>query len=136
MSSFPARIIQGKLHINSPDRFKQHLAKFTPEDLLIVSVEKPKKIRSNQQNRYYWSGVLGTITLDTGHTENELHEVFKRMFLPKRYITLGGKEVELMGTTTALTTQEFAKYIDQIIIYASSELSIAIPSPEEYLNGI
>ena len=133
--SFPARIIDGELRVNSPDRFKQHLAKFTEQDLLIVSVEKPKKIRSNQQNKYYWK-ILETIMLDTGHTENELHEVFKRMFRPKRFLTIGNKEVEITGTTTTLTTQEFAKYIDQIIIYAASELSIAIPTAEEYLNGV
>lgn len=134
--NFPAKIIDGKLRVNSPDLFKQHLAKFTEQDLLIVSVEKPKKIRSNQQNRYYWGGVLGTVSLETGHTTEDLHEIFKRKFLPKRFIVWNGKEVAMVGTTTELTTKEFNEYIERIIAYCSSELLMTTPTPEEYLNNL
>lgn len=133
--NFPAKIIDGKLRVNSPDRFKQHLAQFKPDDLLVISVEKPTRPRSNQQNRYYWGGVLETISADTGYTPEELHYIFKQMFLPRRFIMLGGKEYESERSTKGLTTKEMSRYMEKIIIYSASELSIAIPTAEEYLNG-
>ena len=128
---FGAKLIEGKLKLENPERFKQYLSRFKPEEELQVVVSKWKRQRSNQQNRYYWGVVLFTIALETGHTEEELHEVFKRMFLPKKFVKWNEKEIAMPGSTTEQDTLAFNQYIEKIIIEAGT-LGISIPTPDEF----
>ncbi len=114
-----------KLILRDPLRFRDYLQRFKPTDELVVSVEKRKRVRTTQQNRLYWK-ILEIISLDTGHEPTDLHTIFKRQFLPPRYVEFNGKEVPLVATTTKLSTMKFGQYIDKIIAFAGSELSIAI----------
>ena len=61
--------------------------------------------RTNAQNRYY-RVMLEIIAQDTGHTKDELHAVFKNMFL----------NVNDQGiiTTTQETVEQFSKYVENI----------------------
>jgi hypothetical protein len=95
----------------------------------IIKVERLKNSRSRNQNSYYWGVVLDVIANDTGHTQEELHQIFKKMFLPKIFKKLGDKTVIINGSTTALSTDEFARYIDRIIAEVS-QIGIAIPPAE------
>ncbi len=95
----------------------------------VIKVERLKNSRSRQQNSYYWAVALKIISEATGHTEEELHEIFKKMFLPKIFKKLGDKTVMISGSTTALSTDEFARYLDRIIAEVS-EMGIAIPPAE------
>jgi hypothetical protein len=94
---------------------------------VVVKIAKPTNSRSVRQNRLYWGVVLGTIAADTGNTTEDLHLILKDMFLPRKFITLAGKEVEVRKTTTDLSTEEFGKYLTQIAAWAATELGIQIP---------
>jgi hypothetical protein len=85
--------------------------------------------RSGEQNAWYWGGVLRTIAEETGHDENELHEIFKRWYLPKKHVQLGTGVAEVSCSTTDLTTAEFTQYIERIRLFALQELSINVPPP-------
>jgi hypothetical protein len=52
------------------------------------------------------------------------------MFLPRKFITLGAKEVEVRKTSADLSTEEFADYLRRIEAWAATELGIAIPTNE------
>jgi hypothetical protein len=97
-----------------------------------VKVEKITGSRSNYQNRYYWGVVLKTISNDTGSTPQELHDIFKTMFL-KDFVFLEGKEVEKVGDTKGLKSLEFEDYLTKIRRFASMELNIFIGLPNEYI---
>jgi len=102
---------------------------FTP---YAVKIEIIKNNRSNNQNRYYWGVVLKYISNNTGSTPEELHDVFKPMFL-KEFISFNGSEVERVKDTKRLTTLEFEAYLTKIRTFASAELGVFIPLPNEVI---
>lgn len=91
-----------------------------------VSIEPFKKLRSTEFNRYYWL-YLRVIEEETGDDANSLHEIFKRKFLPPRFVHALGKEWKLPATTTGLSTAEFFEYIARI------EALTGIPAPAKEL---
>lgn len=93
-----------------------------------VKLSRPTNNRSLSQNRFYWGVVLTTIAESTGNSTEDLHLVLKDMFLPRKFITLGAKEVEVRKTTTDLTTDEFSKYLEAVAAWAASELGITMPT--------
>jgi hypothetical protein len=105
------------------------LARMNLKDV-SVRIGKPRKIRSLSQNAYYWAVVLSMISAQVGHTPEEVHYFLKDEFLPKKFIKLGGLEVEIRKTTTDLSTNEFNVYLAQVTAWAS-ELGIEIPSSNQ-----
>ena len=96
-----------------------------------ISIKELKPDRSNQQNRYYWGVVLKYISLDTGYTTEEANIVFKQMFLKadREFKQIG--DIVPTGTTTELSTSEMEDYMRKIRDFASQELSIYIPLPND-----
>lgn len=92
-----------------------------------VKLSRPVNSRSLRQNRFLWGVVYTTIAEATGNTTEDLHEHFKNQFLPRRFVTLAGKEMEVAKTTTALSVDEFSKYLEQLAAFAASELGITLP---------
>ena len=88
--------------------------------------------RTAQQNRLYWAW-LRVIAESTGDDENSLHEVFKRMFLPPKFVTYRGKEVKMPRSTTELNTGEFTDYLMRVEKEAG-ELNVILPQPPLKLN--
>lgn len=97
--------------------------------LFTVEVLKKSHTRSISQNRLYWLW-LTCIEFETGNNRDELHEIFKRKFLdPEEIIALG--ETFLNWSTKQLNTTQFKYYLDHIQVFASTELSIKLPDPED-----
>jgi hypothetical protein len=94
---------------------------------VVLRLAKPTNTRTVRANRYYWGPVLGTIAEATGNSTEDLHVAFRDMFLPRRFIRIGEREVEVRKTTTDLTPAEFSRYVQQVVAYAAAELSITIP---------
>lgn len=90
----------------------------------IIVRDIPK--RSGQQNRYYWE-YLGLIESETGQDANELHEIFKRLFLPPKFVLYKSKEIKLPSTTTTLSKSDFSDYLDKIC----AESNVPLPDPEK-----
>lgn len=107
----------------------------------LVSIENGKN-RTSPQNRYYWGCILPIVKdglREAGYrevkTNEDAHEVLKYLFLKKRIPNEEtGEVIELLGTTTKLSTVEFNEYIDQIIQWAAEYLNIQIPLPNEQLQ--
>lgn len=93
-----------------------------------------KKERSNFQNRYYWGVAIDLLSEHTGSTPEEVHSILKTRFLKSFKLIdtkLGMVEIEYVRSTSNLTTKEFEEYLSQVRIWASSELSVWIPEPNE-----
>ncbi len=84
--------------------------------------------RSLEYNSYYWAGILPAICDYTGDTTEDQHEIFKFMFLPRRFVTVEGVEMQVAKSTADLTSREFHDYIERVIEFASEE-GIVIPPP-------
>jgi hypothetical protein len=96
-----------------------------------VSLKKNKPTRSLAQSRYYWGVVLAYLSEETGFTKDEAHQLMQRMFLKYAKDVSEGKSEMFVRSTTSLNTIEMNEYIEQIRIFAVSELGIYIPEPNE-----
>lgn len=103
--------------------FKQKHRQF-----FVDSVVKKKKIRSNNQNSYYWGVVIELISEHTGYTSEEAHDAMKHLFLID-YST----KLPRIRSTTELSTAEYEDYLSKIRMFASRELSLYIPDPNSPL---
>ena len=105
------------------------LVKITLSEGWYFELSKRKKVRTVSQNRLerLW---LACIADETGNDSNELHDYFKRKFLqPKEVIMFGEKE--FIYSTKDLNTVQFKYFLDKIQIFASTELNITLPIPED-----
>lgn len=97
------------------------------QELVTVSISRPVKHRSDNQNRYYWA-VLSDLAKQTGHSSDQLHEWFKDAFAPRKFMTVGSEIRELPKSTSELTKEEFQEYVDRVTTFATSELSPRSPT--------
>lgn len=81
---------------------------------VVIDIGLEKSKRSLSQNDYLWGVVYKKIAEHTGHTEDELHEYFKRKCLPPKFIKVMGKEIKVPSSTTELNKVEFSEYIEKI----------------------
>lgn len=123
---FYAQIENGVLTHLDREAFTNYLK--TLNGLVKIEVKPHKKIRSLNQNAYYHGVVLQIISEDTGHTPEELHDVFRKMFLSHTTKKVFGLTLDHLATTTDLTTVEFMNYIDRITALVG-EAGITIPPP-------
>jgi hypothetical protein len=124
---FFANKIKDSLEFESEKRWTDHISSLS-EGRYTIEVLKYKKNRSGRQNNYYWL-YLSVISDETGDDSINLHEYFKRKFLPPRFIKILGREVKLPASTTKLNSAEFTNYIMRI----EAETGILSPDPNKYL---
>ena len=108
-----------------------YLKGFKEGDEISIEVTKWKNKRTLNQNSYYWS-VLTTIST-IGHSSEELHEIFKRLFITPKFVLYRGREIKMPKSTTDLSTEEFREYIERIRAEAG-QMGIIIQSPDEYYD--
>lgn len=96
---------------------------------LVVSIEQEKWVRSASQNNFYWA-YLRIIANETGHTEDDLHSLFKRKFLPPEFVTILGIEIKRPASTTKLDKVAFGEYMQKI----SAMTNVPIPDPKLLVN--
>lgn len=128
----------GRLVITNFESLQSYLSTL-PEDVeLIVRAKSNDKPRSSNQNRYFWGVVLRLLSEHTGYTTNECHELVKHLFLLEK-VTLhtehGDQVIDTPKSTTSLTTSEMEKFLLDIRQWASYELGLSIPEPNEVEYG-
>ena len=121
---------KGKLILSNHDAFKEELKKLSGKRVYVI-VDEEKPTRSNNQNRYYWSVVVGTLSNELGYTPEEMHEVLKTKFSPKDIKQIGAEQVVIPKSTTRQKTDEFETYLESIRRFALLELNIKIALPNE-----
>lgn len=131
----PARLESGTLKLNR--RRLQALLAGHRDCNVQLTIERRHATRSLNQNAYYWSAVVETLSEHTGFTPDEMHEVLKAKFLPKKLaVTDGNGEIKgefvIGGTTTRLNKVQFGDYLRDIQVWASTDLGVYIPAPNEF----
>ena len=105
------------------------LVKITLSEGWYFDLSKRRKVRTISQNRLerLW---LACIADETGNDPNELHDYFKGKWIePKEVILFGEKK--LIYSTRDLNTIQFKNFLDKIQVFASAELGIILPIPED-----
>jgi hypothetical protein len=89
------------------------------------ALEKPMT-RSDRQNRYYWGVVLKIIGQELGYLPDEVHQL-----MAKNFLSYENKGDMFVKSTTKLKVAEMEDYLETVRRFASMELSIYIPLPNE-----
>lgn len=120
--------VNKKLTLLAPRSFQHFANKCQDGEKVTVSVTTKKWRRSLEQNNYYWGVYLPIIADETGHTPDELHELFKGKFLTQKIKTVMGLPVRMKKSTRDLSVGEFVEYIQRI----ESFTGIEAPPTENY----
>jgi hypothetical protein len=93
-----------------------------------VVIRKERKDRSLRQNSYYWGIAIQMIADHTGYEPDEVHEALKLKFLGRH-----DREYNLwkVTSTTKLSAEEFAAYLNRIVRWAAEFLKVYIPDPSQ-----
>lgn len=124
----------GELVIRNQRGWRRALAAFRRCEV-VVTIECRHATRSVNQNAWYWAQVVGLVAEHTGHTPDEIHEIYKAMFLPKQLAIVDGNgeiqgEYVIGGSTTKLNRLQFGEFCEQARKWAAETLSVDIPDPD------
>lgn len=86
-----------------------------------------RKPRSTPQLRLYFGVVVEMIADYTNNSKEAVHDALKSMFLGPEIVQLGSKEIVRQPTTTTLSSERMTKYINDCVVFAHTELGLAIP---------
>lgn len=106
-----------------------HIKRLELSKAYTVEVKQKRTVRTLPQNKLYWLW-LTCIEVETGNNRMDLHELFKEMYILPEQKEVFGKAIEIRSTTS-LDTKCFKSYLDEIQIFASTELGITLPDPED-----
>jgi len=94
-----------------------------------IEITKKRIKRTLSQNNLYWLW-LCCIEFETGNDRNDLHDYFKRRYLMPETIEVFNEE-QIRYSTKHLNTLQFKTYLDKIQVFASTELGIHLPDPDD-----
>lgn len=127
----------GKLELQNAKKFASELKIFEGDNVLLT-LEKKKRKRSNQQSRYYWGVVIPSIKYAMEakgfflNSKEQVHELMKVKFLKAEIINIAtGEIIETIGSTTRLSTLDFENFLEQIRAWGASYLDCIVPLPNE-----
>lgn len=98
----------------------------------LVTIEPFKKRRTLSQNALYWKWINETVELVADHTgmdNDEIHEFFKKKFLPAKVVEIDGETIDFRSTRK-LNTAEMSEYMEKIYAFVSDRLGMRLPLPE------
>ncbi len=108
---------------------------------IIITIEKRKKKRSNNQNAFYF-GIVIPIMMDAFkdawgeyYSATEVHEALKAKYCYKEQINEStGEILQIPSSTTNLSTIEWEEYIDKIRAFAFEWFNVSVPMPNEQIT--
>ena len=104
------------------------------EKVWKLTIERESKRRTLSQNAlmFMWiDRVVKHVVEHTGHDKDEIHDYFKDRFLPTRIVSFGDDVRQLTGSTKKLNTAEMTEYMNKIYAWATTELGLFLPVPED-----
>lgn len=125
----------GKLLLRNRKAFNEALSSMKDGEVL-VTVARARATRSLSQNAWYWGVIVELISEHTGYTPDEVHELLKAKFIPKKLAVQDGNgeikgEFVIGGSTQKLNKLTFGEYCEAIRQWAAQDLDIVIPDPVE-----
>lgn len=101
------------------------------DDWFVLEVLRSKKVRSLNQNKYYWGVVIKILSQHTGYTSDETHQELARMFL-----SYESNSKRFVRSTAKLNTFDFEQYMDKCRKWAQEEMNVLIPLPNEVTEEV
>lgn len=122
---------EGELIYDEPKAVEEYLRYDVPGKVEVI-IRKPKNKRTLPQNKYYWSVIVEMISNETGNSKDDIHKLLKYEFLSEVADIPSGEEYLYIRSSTELTTIEWEDYNKKCRMWASDNLNMFIPKPNEY----
>lgn len=108
---------------------------------IVIKIEKFKKKRSTQQNRFYFGIILPIVQnclKEAGHvmTNESTHDLIKLKFLKETLFVNEdtGEVIERIKSTTELSTSQFMDLLAEINNFTFEYFGVSLPSPNDDLT--
>ena len=108
---------------------------------VVIKIEKFKKKRSTQQNRFYFGIVVPIVQnclKEAGHimTNESTHDLIKLKFLKETLFVNEdtGEVIERIKSTTELSTSQFMDLLAEINNFTFEYFGVILPSPNDDLT--
>lgn len=109
---------------------KEYIDKLPEGKTYNAEIVRKTTKRSLDQNNLYWLW-LSYLAKELGYTQEELHSVFALKFLGASHRVIYEETIVNIPSTKKLTTEQFSAYLEQIYLYAVTELDIQLPQPQD-----
>jgi hypothetical protein len=131
-----ATVKNRRLHVHNRRAFDAAVAELRDGWQVELTVKRLRATRSQAQNQFYWGVVVQLLSEHTGYTPDEIHDLCKCKFIPKRLAICDGNgviqdEIVLGGSTRKMNAIEFGEYLDNIKTWAAESLDIVMPDPDQ-----
>jgi hypothetical protein len=108
---------------------------------IVIKIEKFKKKRSTQQNRFYYGVIIPIVQnclKEAGHvmTNESTHDLIKLKFLKETLFVneTTGEVIERIKSTTELSTSQFMDLLAEINNFTFEYFGVSLPSPNDDLT--
>lgn len=102
-----------------------------PEGDYVITIKKNRPVRSIAANKFFWA-VIKIYAVHTGHTENEINEMFRMDRFFKITYNAKGEEKKVTKSTSKLDTKEFSEVINNLLQWGREEFpEVIIPRQED-----
>ena len=108
---------------------------------IVIKIEKFKKKRSTQQNRFYYGVIIPIVQnclKEAGHvmTNESTHDLIKLKFLKETLFVneTTGEVIERIKSTTELSTSQFMDLLAEINNFTFEYFGVNLPSPNDDLT--
>jgi hypothetical protein len=108
---------------------------------IVIKIEKAKKKRSTQQNRFYYGVIIPIVQnclKEAGHimTNESTHDLIKLKFLKETLFVNEetGEVIERIKSTTELSTSQFMDLLAEINNFTFEYFGVTLPSPNDDLT--
>ncbi len=108
---------------------------------IVIKIEKAKKKRSTQQNRFYHGIIIPIVQnclKEAGHimTNESTHDLIKLKFLKEALFVNEetGEVIERIKSTTELSTSQFMDLLAEINNFTFEYFGVSLPSPNDDLT--
>jgi hypothetical protein len=108
---------------------------------IVIKIEKAKKKRSTQQNRFYYGVIIPIVQnclKEAGHimTNESTHDLIKLKFLKEALFVNEetGEVIERIKSTTELSTSQFMDLLAEINNFTFEYFGVSLPSPNDDLT--
>lgn len=123
---FRGKIENGKAKVYQPELMQMYIESLKEGTEIKYTLGVHRNTRSNEQNRYMFGVVYLMISERTGYFIEEVHDAMKIKFL-----TIEETPLHRVRSTSTLDTLELEEYLTKIRTWASLELGLYIPLPNE-----
>lgn len=127
---FSGRVLSGGLLVlDAPKDYAKYVRSLHGQFVEVV-VRKLRTQRSLDQNAYWWAVPVRLLAEHCGYTDDQMHyvllgECFGYVIGPH------GHDIPNVASSSKLTTDEFSRLIEWVLVWGPTEMGVEIPPPNK-----